>query len=469
MKWEVRHRHEGGMIDAVRFLVSLFAFVALTLVLSPSASAHGRFPELGRISFHPTDDDIYLVRGTFGLVVTTDGGATFQWICPTVFSGRWTEDPAITIADDGSFIVGIFDGLSRSPDGGCNWSMPSTDLTEEVVIDVARTADATRLFALQSSGGTDNGLWSSTDSGATWAATNPAIDSILFETVEVAPSDAMRVYLTGAYPPSVEMPRRPYVYASTDGGVTFDSVAFTDFRDGDRNVYLLGVDPLDPDRLLILVRATMEDRIYESTDAGATFDEIFTLPTLDGFAWSEDGMTVWLGSGTNTTLYRSTNGGSTFDVLRDDVSVSCLGVRGDELFVCADNFADGYALGRSTDDGVTIDPLFVFADIDGIVECSGDADAPTVCTDELDDLARDLGLADGGMPDGGADGSVDAGADGGVDAGADDAGGDAGSDPGDDGCNCHAAGAGRELDGGWVALSVLALLFWRRRRADRQR
>jgi MYXO-CTERM domain-containing protein len=457
----------------VRFFASLFAFLALTSVVTPSAEAHGRFPELGRISFHPTNDDIYLVRGTFGLVLTRDGGATFRWICPTVFSGRWTEDPAITIAEDGSFVVGIFDGLSRSPDDGCSWTMPSADLTEEVVIDVTRTADATRLFALQSSGGVDNGLWSSTDSGATWAATNPAIDPILFETIEVAPSDPMKVYLTGAYPPSVDMPRRPFVYASADGGVTFDSVAFTDFRDGDRNVYLLGVDPLDPDRLFILVRATMDDRVYESTDAGQTFDEIFTVPTLDGFAWSDDGMTVWIGSGTNTTLYRSTNGGSTFDVLRDDISVSCLGVRGDELFVCADNFADGFALGSSTDDGVTIDPVFVLADIGGLVECSADADTPTVCTDELDDLARDLGLAgDGGVPDGGPDGSVDGGVDGGTDGstpdGGTDGGGDAGTDPGDDGCGCHVAGARGDFGGAWGALAALALVIWRRRRADRQ-
>jgi len=449
------------------------AVLALLLWSIPAtALGHGRFPELGRMAFHPSDDDVILVRGTFGLVATDDGGATFRWVCPTVYGGRWTEDPAITIAADGSFIVGIFDGLARGTGGGCDWGFPSTDLTDEVVIDVDRSGDATIVYALTSSGGRDNELYASSDDGVTWAATGPSIDPILFETVRVAPSDPSQIYLTGAYPPTADMPRRPFVYTSDDAGVTWTAVAFTDFRDGDRNVYLLGVDPSNPQRTLIRVRADEDDRVYESTDGGATFSEVFSLASADAFAWSDDGSTVWIGGRIDTSLHRSDDGGRTFTQVRDDLTVSCIGLRGAELFVCADNYAEGFALGRSTDDGVTIDPLLVFADLDGLVMCGADADTPTVCTDELDDLALDLGLPiDGGVPiDGGTllDGAVDSGTvDSGVDAapdtGFDGSRPDTGTDPGGgDGCGCRTS-PGRDGGWPWLALATLAILGRHRR------
>jgi hypothetical protein len=450
----------------------MLAGLLLGSLVPATAFGHGRFPELGRLAFHPTDDDVFLARGTFGMVATDDGGASFHWICPTVIGARWTEDPAITIASDGAFIVGVFDGLARGIDGGCNWSFPSTDLLDEVVIDVDRTRDASTLFALASSGGRDNGLWASTDSGATWVATNPAIEPVLFETVRVAPSDPDRIYLTGAYPPSVDMPRRPFVYASDDGGMTFTVVAFTDFREGDRNVYLLGVDPTDAERMLIRVRADDSDRVYESTDGGATFTEIFSLASVDGFAWSDDGAKVWLGSKVSPSLQMSTDGGRVFTELRSDLSVSCLGARGDELFVCADNFANGFAIGRSTDDGVTIDPLFVLADIDGLGSCDASSDTATTCTEELADLALDLGLPwDAGVADGGIDGSLPDGAMPDADAGLD-GGVDSSVEPGDGGgCECRSAAGPHRGRGLSIALLAVAFVAMRptRRRVDTRR
>ncbi len=144
-------------------------------------------------------------------------------------------------------------------------------------------------------------------------------------------------------------------------------------------------------------------------------------------------------------------------------------MRNDELFVCTANFIDGYALGRSTDQGMTIDPLFVYADIDGIVSCDAGADAPTVCEMEMVDLERDLGLlGDAGVPDGG-DGSVDGSTDGGADGGSDGS-ADSGTDPGGGGCGCRVAAASDDTGGpGWTALlGVLALVAWRRRDVDRQ-
>lgn len=467
----VRPSPSGGMLAFMRLLSSGVALALLLSLIPAVAMGHGRFPEAGRVAFHPTDTNVILVRATFGFLATDDDGATWRWICPTVTGARWTEDPAITIASDGSFIIGAFDGLARGVSGGCDWDFPSTDLVDEVVIDVDRTGDASTLYALTSSGGRDNGVFSSGDGGATWTATNAAIDPILFETLRVAPSDASRIYLTGAYPPTAETLRRPFVYASDDSGVTFTSVPFTDFRDGDRNVYLLGVDPTNAQRMFIRVRADADDRVYESVDAGMTFIERLSLPSVDAFAWSDDGATIWIGGRADTGLHRSIDGGTSFTLLRDDIAVGCLGVRGDELFVCADNYVDGYGLGRSSDGGMTFDPLLVFDDIPGIVQCTPGADTIAVCEPELADLAFDLGWVDAGPPPDAGDtgpadtGPGDSGADSAMDAGVDSSADTSTTPPGGgDGCGCATAEASTGA-GGWP-LPVMILMLgrrWRRR------
>ncbi|MBW2465649.1 MAG: hypothetical protein JRH11_28650 [Deltaproteobacteria bacterium] len=257
---------------AVPGLVGLFAAALATMGPAPVAQAHGRFPATGEVAFHPTDPNVILLRTTFGLLATDDGGGVFRWVCPAAIGARMTEDPHITIAADGGFVVGLFDGLSRGTGGGCDWDFPSTELTDRVVIDVTRGSDGT-LYALTSDGAAPNGVHRSLDEGLSWTATNDAIDPILFETIRVAPSDPSQIYLTGAYPPTADTPRRPFVYHSADGGVTWDSVAFTDFRADDRNVYVLGVDPTDSGRIMVRVRGDFSDRVYVSEDSGQTFSE----------------------------------------------------------------------------------------------------------------------------------------------------------------------------------------------------
>ncbi len=357
-------------------LASIVALASLA-VPAPVARAHGRYPEIGLISFHPRNPDVVAMRGTFGLLLSQDGGGTFRWICHTVIGARQTEDPSLVVGGDGSLVVGFFDGLARGSPDGCDWGFPSPSLTNVVVIDVARhPTDPDTIYALTSSGGMENGLYRSTDDGATWTAVAPAIDPILFETMRIAPSDPDRIYLTGAYPPMASeppdggtgdggppTPRRVYTYRSSDGGETWESFELMEFGQmGDRNGYLLGVDPLDSNRLFMYVRNEEDDRVYESTDGGESYAQRLTMRRVDGFAWSDDGSTVWIGGKNElvdgvpalTGLRRSTDGGHVFTTLHDDVSVGCLATHGDELWICADNFRDGFALARSTDRGQTI-------------------------------------------------------------------------------------------------------------------
>jgi hypothetical protein len=134
----------------------------------------------------------------------------------------------------------------------------------------------------------------------------------------------------------------------------------------------------------------------------------------------------------------------------------CLAYRSGELWACADGFGGSpFAVGRSTDDGDTFEPLWSFGDVVNELGCragtaTGDT-CPTFWPDLLNDLMLlDGGAADAGPPDGG---EMDAGVDGGV-------------GPGGGGCRCTAGRAPVPL--AWPSVIALAALAGAARRRPKQ-
>jgi len=454
-------------MSRVEVMVPLAVVAWVTLLPAGPAHAHGRPPATGQIAFHPSDPDVIVVRATFGYVVTRDGGDEWRWVCSAVTGQRMSEDPAIAIMSDGSVVATLFDGVARGEDLGCAWSFPEPMLEDVVTIDQAQhPTDPSTTFVLTSSGGAPNGVWKTDDDGRSWEPTNEAIDEILFETIRIAPGNPMRLYLSGAVPPTSEDPRMPFVYRSGDGGESWESFPFTPFDPsdppssdagvpdggsggGDRNVFLLGVDPTDAEHLLAKVENEVADRLVRSRDGGESWEDVLRMRRIDGFAWSGDGSTVWVGGTEGTGLYRSDDGGERFSVVDADVEIGCLTLRSGELWACGNNFTDGFAVGRSADGGESFEQVLLYTDIRGIAECSS-GETPDVCAELLPDLITDLGLPlDGGLdPDGGTA------ADGGP--------GDGG---GGGGCGCRTAGDTPTTPRmPWIVACVAVSAIWLRRR-----
>lgn len=345
------------------------------------------------------DPDHLVVRTTFGLLVTDRGGPPWRWVCNAAFGARDVEDPPIAIAPDGSLLVATADGLMRAERDGCAWTSPSESLRRFVIDVVADPADPRVLYALTSDGGDrPNLLFRSDDGGSSWVPTSAPIEPILFETVRIAPSRRERIYLSGAYPSTSTEPRRAFVFRSDDGGASWTRIPFEPLRDG-RNVLLLAVDPTNPDRLFAEVPGDRDDRLVRSDDAGASWTEVLVMPDVRGLVWSDDGRNVWTGGVAGGGLWRSSDGGVSFEAVDKFLEVGCLARRGTELWVCANNYVDGYAAGRSFDGGRTIVPVLVFDDIEGIVPCDASSGTARECTPRLPDLIFDLGLSlDAGVP-----------------------------------------------------------------------
>jgi hypothetical protein len=93
-----------------------------------------------------------------------------------------------------------------------------------------------------------------------------------------------------------------------------------------------------------------------------------------GFAKSEDGKTIWIGSGDpKDGIWRSTDRGEHYEPMIKEGTL-CLFALGGTLYSCANPYSlGGYALGISRDGGKTLDKVSGFADVEGAMLCDAGA------------------------------------------------------------------------------------------------
>ncbi len=467
----------------MRLAVTVVGCVAL--VATSSVRANGRFPNAGLVVVGPgASSDVIAVQLTFGLALSRDRGRHWNWICEDAYSVPTGWDPPLAIGHEGRVVLGLLTGISSSSDG-CAWAPPTAPMLLPA-LDLAWDATGRTLVAGVGSSDFANGLTLSNDGGRTWRE-GARVPGVVLDTVEVAPSDPSRVYVTF----NNFNRDAPALYRSDDGGRTLREVT-RNFL-GAQDAYLAGVDPRDPN--IVYLRAQQGDptSLLRSDDGGRSFRLMYTTARpMVGFALSSDGATVWVASVDRAEgILRSVRGGP-FTRVRANATVRCMRSHADVLYVCGDLSADGYALACSTDGGDTLQPLLRLQDLE----------APTVCApgSEVRDrcealwpaqrrllLGLDAGVATPGRPhiDAGAT-PTDAGGDrpvGDVSATIDRSSADIGGEAIDapeasvarDGgrsiappasrCNCSVVGRGTSVKGGLFVLAW-ALFALRRRYSE---
>jgi photosystem II stability/assembly factor-like uncharacterized protein len=471
-----------------RFLLAGAAIAAAvaTVLAAPSALANGRFPSANQLAIGPSAPQTLVLRTTFGLILSRDGGATWDWICErgTIEGGYGgPEDPAIGVTASGTIISGLFEGLVVSLDTGCSWHLaPGAVMGQPIVDDVVRPDDPhsalalTNVFAANDDAGEptfSSQVFASTDDGANWATHGVAIDpSYILETLEVAKSDVHRIYASGVR--GSGLTAQAALLVSIDDGQTWTPRAVPLDMTVERAPFIAAVDPNNADKLYVRTSGSATNRLLVSPDAGKTWSVAYQgKGPLLGFALSADGTKVWVGGPSDGLLEADATAATLTFAQKSTIHVQCLKSQGTTLYACSDE-ASGFILGKSEDDGATFCGLLHLSyGIRGPLACPANASA-SICTQDWPMQRDSLGITEGGpappglcaVPAGDGGPSGDAGDSG---TGGGGGGGTGGGTTTSTGCKCSTPGLAGGIEGASAALAataaaVLAARLRRRRR-----
>jgi photosystem II stability/assembly factor-like uncharacterized protein len=366
------------------------AIVAAIAAVCPSiARANGRFPLANQLVLDPMNHAHMVARATFGMLDTYDGGATWTWICEDAVGYFGPEDPSIAVTANGNTIVASSIGLSTSRDGGCSWTTRMAGDRHSGVDVAVNPMNPHEALALESS--FSNGIYSvsllkTSDDGASWTEVAPLPAGVLAETVELAPSNPDRVYVSARLN---DVAQETVLLRSDDGGQTWKESTI-DVPAG-ASAYIGAVDPHYPDVVYIRVQVSTNTlgRVHMTRDAGATWSQIWRgQGNVSGFALSADGSTLAVGGPESGVNVAST---SNFVFSSPNpLGPSCLTWVGGKLFACAKEAVDGFSIGASDDLAVSFVPVLHFPDIKPR-DCAADASAG-VCPAVWPSIAPTIGI-----------------------------------------------------------------------------
>jgi MYXO-CTERM domain-containing protein len=498
----------------VRHALLSAATATALLAMATPAAANGRFPASNQLFFGPSDPQLVVLRSTFGIMRSKDGGGTWQWLCEDALGLPPTsnEDPTLALTANDSLIAGLSLGLEVSPDTGCSWKTVVTNgLGGQFVKDLAVRPDSphtvvaiTSTFGPQAGAdggaGYVQGVYTSPDDGASWTQLGTIDPGAIVTTIDVAASDPQRLYVAGFRGEGSS--RTASLFVSINGGQAWTERPITQFDPAHETaVYIAAVDAQNADK--VYLRSEGSSRLIVTGDGGKSFTTPFSLQDqMQGFALSPDGSKVWVG-GPNVGLYVASTADLAFTAVPEKLPsgatrtlhVQCLAARGSELWACSDE-PSGFIVGTSTDGGSTFLARLHLTTIAGAATCpagttssmctSTDVDASPpynpfgslcsnlgVCFDggatyPLSEACVEAGVCDFGTSSGSGSGGSGSGGSSGGSSGASSSGGDAGTGGGGgskSSCGCSVVGGGGAA--GVVAASALALLALGRRRRTR--
>ena len=396
--------------------------LALALALAPAvARGNGRPPATTSVHFKPGDAQALYVGVTFGLLASPDG-CRYYWICEDNIGIGGEFDPVYALTPAGTILATTFHGLRVSRDGGCSFSTATAQLPPSdpgnisalylVSMAVGPSGD---VWVGTSETGSANHVFRSTDDAATFAARGALPATNWFTSIQVAPQDGSRVYVTGFQVSGTAadggtMPPSAHLYRSDDTGATWTELALAGVQLASSPGVIANAVGATKDVVFVTSQGANPpsgDRLYRSTDAGVTLAEVLATTDPIRAVVVGDAQTVYVATQLGGA-FASSDGGATFHALANPPQLACLGRRGDgALFGCgANGDPDHEALARSTD-AATWTRALQLQYITGPLQCPVGTAEHDICDQQLwRSLAQQLGVVAatcGGGPDGVAD------------------------------------------------------------------
>ena len=287
----------------------------------------------------PADPDRWLMGTTGGGVwESTDNGVSWENISDGWFGGSIgavavaPSDPNVIYVGQGSVDIrgntSTGRGAWKSMDGGRSWTfigLPEAGQIGRIEVH-PRDHDLVYVAALGHPFGKnpERGVFRSKDGGATWEHVLALNDSTGASDLTMDSTNP-RILYAGAW----RGERKPWalisggeeggVYRTTDGGDSWTKLA-GGLPEGVVGKVGVSVSPADPDRVWAIVEAEPDGGVYRSDDGGETWTRTNSENNLRQRAWyythvqadPVDPNTVYA---LNTGLYRSVDGGTTFEAI----------------------------------------------------------------------------------------------------------------------------------------------------------
>ena len=287
----------------------------------------------------PNDPDRWLMGTTGGGVwESTDNGVSWQNITDGYFGGSIgavkvaDSDPNVIYAGQGSVDIrgntSTGRGAWKSMDAGRTWTfigLPEAGQIGRIEVH-PRDHDLVYMAALGHPFGKnpERGIFRSRDGGETWEHVLALSDSTGASDLTMDMTNP-RILYAGMW----RGERKPWalisgaeeggVYKSTDGGDSWTKLG-GGLPEGIVGKVGVSVSAADPDRVWAIIEAEPDGGVYRSDDTGATWTRTNSDNNLRQRAWyythvqadPADPNTVYA---LNTSLYRSVDGGTTFEVI----------------------------------------------------------------------------------------------------------------------------------------------------------
>jgi uncharacterized protein (TIGR03382 family) len=381
--------------------VLALALAAALGAMPGAARANGRPPQAMSLHERPGSASELVIGATFGSLITRDNGDTWQWTCEYAVGYGGDYDPDYAMTPAGTLLATTFDGIQINRDGctyqpstfgEANASQIAVDGEGNVVVAMVYAGDMTEIPPVPP----DHKIYRSTTDGMTFdAGVLVGVGDEAWITLEVAPSDPQRIYLSG-YRYETGVGKTVVLFRSDNGGQSFAPLPVTDFTispQSDLKIAAIAAD--DPDRVLLRVTkwaGVIGDAFYLTTNGGQDWTEVLTLgDEAPGAVFRANGDAV---VGTlRTGIYVSTTAGASFVQISAPApdagvapgpQIACLVERANgELWACTNNYQAepfGYGVMRSTD-AVSWTGVMTFQDdITGPVDCPAGTLQQDCCT-----------------------------------------------------------------------------------------
>jgi hypothetical protein len=344
----------------------------LTLLRAATLQAHGGFPEARQILLPPDRPQRIILTTNFGLIFSEDGGGSWLFSCEheiSAYAGSY-----LLAAQPSQRIFGLTTGagLIHSDDQSCNWKMAGGSLSSVLPYAFAvDPADAQRVYAVgvpRADLRAGDGIYISGDGGLTFGEPvfRVAADSALL-TILVAPNQTSTVFASMFS----SAQNHPILLRSRDSGEHWEIAADLVDTLGENPFELLAIAASDPNRLYVRVLGPSAETLAISADGGLSFVPSISIPgKLSAFLELASG-TILVGgtAGLAAVGYRSRDRGRTLEPWPEAPHIHALAERAGKLYVAADNFADGYVIAESDDEGAHLRPLASFEQVRAVKSC----------------------------------------------------------------------------------------------------